>query len=386
MPAFDDRFVPISRRRFLGLVAVGGAGAWLLGCGKEGATEIATGPKGLILGASRQVNRDGRSRHWLGFVDLDTPEPTTRRMALPFFAHGMVPHPVHRERLALFEKRGRGACEVDLARGAVRRMIETLDHREFYGHGAFSPDGKLCYATESDIEDDYVGVVAIRDAETMKIVGEFPTFGSAPHDCHLIDGGRRMVITNGGDRWGGAAAPSVTIIDVARQELIERIEFDTPRLNAGHVAIATDDSLAIVSAPREGMPDLEKEPGAVTLRPSGGKLITMREPADVAAKMLSETLSVAIDERRHLVGATNPAGDIVTFWDLDRCRHLGSLELENARGIVLTEDGNEFVVSYGKDDGFVVRISTETLKPVAAARPVPTVIGGSHLINYRFDA
>ncbi|MCB9832140.1 MAG: DUF1513 domain-containing protein [Planctomycetes bacterium] len=392
MPHDLDQPRPIHRRQFLGLGLAALGSSWLFACGGKTEAPVvasrsaAAGKKGLIIGASRAVSPTGENGFWLGTVDFDQPEVQVAHMKMPFFGHGMVPHPIERQRLAVFEKRGRGACEVDLAVGGVTRMIETLPNREFYGHGAFSADGKLCYAAESDVEDDYVGVIALRDATTMAIIGEFPSFGSAPHDLHLIDGGRRMVVTNGGDKWGGEVLPSVTIIDVAKRSLIEKIEFDGPRINAGHVAIAQDGGLAIVSAPREGMGDGKKEIGALSLRPAGGKLVTMREPEAVTSAMISETLSVAIHEGRRLVAATTPLGNLVTFWDLDRCRHVASLEFDGPRGVVLSEDQSEFIVSYGTGKGFITRISVATLKEVPGSKPVSTVITGSHLINYRWNA
>ena len=55
-------------------------------------------------------------------------------------------------------------------RGHARRDQSDLG-REFYGHGAFSPDGSTLYATESIIDEDYRGVVVVRDAKTLEEIG-----------------------------------------------------------------------------------------------------------------------------------------------------------------------------------------------------------------------
>jgi hypothetical protein len=45
-------------------------------------------------------------------------------------------------RVVVFEKIGPGAAEIDLKSGRVTRGIRPAQGRWFYGHGAFSPDGK----------------------------------------------------------------------------------------------------------------------------------------------------------------------------------------------------------------------------------------------------
>lgn len=390
--ATDGEARALSRRRFLGMSATAVAGLVVLpGCGESktggaghAAAKSGPGRKGFILGPGKDTNvRTGEHRYYLAFVDLDVDPPQAKRAALSFFGHGLVPHPIHRERLAVFEKRGKGACEFDLSTGQVIRTIETVKTRQFYGHGAFTGDGKLCFATESDLVDDYRGVVAVRDAATMEIVSEFPSFGTAPHDCVLVDGGKTMVITNGGDPPGGDSAPAVTFIDMKKRELVDKIEFDTPRINAGHVAVAANGDVAVVSAPREGV---HEGTGALTLRPVGEPAHTVTEPAEITSRMNLETLSVAIHEPKGLVGATNPAGDIVTFWRMRDRSYVGKFEVKFPRGIVLTEDGREFVISHGKPERYLTRLDVATLEPVAGGRDIACGIGGSHLINYRYDA
>lgn len=68
--------------------------------------------------------------------------------------------------------------------------------RHFYGHGAFSADGKLLYATENDFEQAR-GIIGIYDAtDRFHRVGEFSTFGTGPHDLHVM--GDVLAVANGG--------------------------------------------------------------------------------------------------------------------------------------------------------------------------------------------
>jgi hypothetical protein len=283
--------------------------------------------------------------------------------------------------MAVFEKRGKGACEVDLKEGRVTRTIEIQGNREFYGHGAYSPDGKLLYCAETITEGEYVGVIAVRDAESHEYLGEFPSFGSSPHDCHLINGGSVMVITNGGGPEGGVP-PSVTYVDVKEEKLLEKLEFETPSINAGHLDITADGGLAVVSAQREGLPD--RFPGGITLKLANGEFRTLREPAEVITRLLGETLSVCIHEATNVVGATTPAGNLLTFWDLGTGRLLRYYLLQNPRGIELTQDGEHFLVSYGfgKPPEALCLFSARSLERIPGYDLAPTGITGSHLISY----
>ena len=75
------------------------------------------------------------------------------------------------------------AAVVDRGTGRVRLVVTTPPERHFFGHGVFSPDGRLLYATENragiDDPDAGAGVLGIYDAGAgYRRVGERPTHGS----------------------------------------------------------------------------------------------------------------------------------------------------------------------------------------------------------------
>ena len=334
--------------------------------------------RGVLLGPGSRSAASGPQAEelLLALLDLDAPEPRVETLELAFMAHGVVVDPHDPQRVVLFEKRGRGACEVHLAAREVVRPIETAAGREFYGHGAFSPDGTLLYSTETQVDDGYRGLVAVRDARTFEPLGEFPSHGLAPHDCALRDGGKTMVITNGGGRHEGTEPGCVTYVDVASERLIEKLEFAPAVYSAGHLALTARGDLAVSSAAREWMP--KETLGAASFRTKGGRFRTMTEPPELTTRMLGESLSLAIHEPSATVGITNPAGHLVTFWDLGRSSLLGSLDLPYPRGIAVTLDGGEFVVSYGKGTS-LLGVSPRTLEPTGSTTVSPTFMTGSHV-------
>lgn len=298
--------------------------------------------KGTVLGGGA-FRAGGIDRFVLAVIDLDAPRPVAEPIPTAFLPHGFAFHPARPERVAVFEKHGPGACVMDLAARAVARPVGTVAARSFYGHGAYAPDGSVLYATETRLADR-AGVLVARDAETLAELGEVPTHGRAPHDCALIDDGRVMIVANGGSALGDETdPPCVTWVELASGRLLERMTLASPRYNAGHFALSARGDLALVSAPRDGLAPPERHRGALTLRPAGGTPRTVEAPLRVVERMLGETLSVAI--AGEVVVATNPLGDLVSFWRMDGAC-LGALEMRAPRGVAVTLDGSWLLVSH----------------------------------------
>lgn len=386
---------PSTRRRFMKRAAMATtaltASCVLTACGGSpeengggsGAGGDSATARGHVIGAGKFVAPE-KTTCILSLVDLDASETSLRWFELPFFGHGVVGHPLDRKRAIVFEKKGPGACEVDLAERKVLRPITTKKSRHFYGHGAFSPDGSLLYCTESDLESAYAGVVAVRDGKTFELLGEFPSHGASPHDCVLVDSGKTMVITNAGGEFGGKVKPSVAYVDVEKQSLVEELTFTSPRISAGHLAISSKGDLVCVGAPRDGLPNKGEQPGQISMRTFGGRWRTMTDPAAVTSRMKAETLSVAIHEPTGKVLATNPAGNIATLWDLDAGKYITHHELEYPRGAAVTLDEEAFVVCYGKGGrgASIVRIDPRSNEIITGSTLANVGIGGSHLFPY----
>jgi hypothetical protein len=370
-PASPDSQGP-SRRDFLRA-----AGAATLGASLGGACALRTAArKGMIVGAGRFLTTDtGRMTYVLCVFDLDGDR--SRALTMEFFGHGLAFHPQEPQRAVVFEKKGAGCCEVDLRTGRVTRAIRTPPHRAFYGHGAFTRDGQALFATENHLETNN-GLIVIRDAKTFQELGEFPTYGQSPHDCHLVDEGKTLVITNGGGLVETDALPSVTFVDARSTKLLEKLTFETPRINAGHLAISARRDVVAISAPRDGLP--RESQGGVTIRTGAGPFETMTRPQEVVQRMIGESLSLCIDDGRRVVGVTNPDGNIVTFWHLDQKRLVKHLDLPAPRGIARTLDGSSLVLSYGQ--GTLALLDPETL----TLRPAPVVatstLSGSHIFAW----
>jgi uncharacterized protein len=361
----------IKRRDFLITSAIAGVGVAILKY--PHLLNLKKSPQlGKIIGGGKGV-MNNKPIHYLSMVNLDEATPSPLFFPLDFLAHGTSIHPFKPHLLALFEKKGSGACELDLSAGHVTRTIATDPKRIFYGHGTYSADGSHLYSTETILETEE-GVIVARDSQTMKIEGFFPTYGSNPHDCQLIENGKVLAITNGGSRMGSNSIPCVTYVEIESQKLLQKYQMKDPRFNTGHLIVANGKDLAVASAPRLGLP--EDGPGALSLLGKDGQLKNLNT-AQYNVNLKSETLSLCVDEVREVLAATSPAGNIVTFWGLHTGELLSKLELPNPRGIVMTADRSFFAISNGKDAELLL-VNADTRTPTKT-RISRAGYSGSHL-------
>lgn len=339
-------------------------------------------PVGVVLGGGALRHKStGEARFVLGRVDLDAATPQAAEAEIGFLAHGITPHPTRRREVVMFEKHGPGCCVFDLEASEVLRTVACAPQREFYGHGAYSPDGRHLYCTETDLRDGRRGYITVRDGKTFETLGDFPSYGLAPHDCMFAADGTTLVVANGGSGAGrDEDRPGVAFVDVRDGKLLDVLPMTSAHINAGHLDLTAAGDLALVSAPRDGY-DPARACGGVSLRAAGAALSTVREPEAIVTKLVGETLSVAIHPGTRVVGATTPLANFVTFWNLDTGALVGKLRVPNPRGIALSLSGEEFLVNFGAPPR-VARVDAQTLRPVEAPgnqRGYLSMVSGSHI-------
>jgi len=345
--------------------------------------------QGTIIGGGSFI-KDGAQRFVLTLIDLDGDRQTARLIPTGFLPHAIAIDPTDPTKAAVFEKKGPGGCYVDLDAGKNLRPLVSPPERHFYGHGAYAVDGSVLYATESYLDDDHRGALVVRDAQSFDELGTVSTFGTAPHDCMLLEDGNTMVVTNGGGALKGGAPPCVTYVDLKANKLLEKIELKAPRFNTGHLAINHRGDLAVVSAPRDGLPGKGPGLGAVSLKPNGAPIETMRKPKKVAERMKGETLSVLIHEagfeggETDCVFATHPEGNMVTVWSMRHGKLIRKYDqFEQPRGICLTLDGAQIVLGHSKGQSVALSfLDAASGDPLPDQTIEPSYISGSHLFAH----
>ena len=140
------------------------------------------------------------------------------------------------------------ALGLDAAAGRVLHRFDAVAGRHFFGHGFFSPDGRLLYATENDFDAE-AGAIGIYDAaDGWRRVGEIAGVGIEPHEAALLGDGRTIVAADGGilthPDYGreklnlATMAPALVYVDRASGEILETARLDPAlhRLSIRHLA------------------------------------------------------------------------------------------------------------------------------------------------------
>lgn len=154
------------------------------------------------------------------------------RIDLPDRGHDVTHDPNSTHAVVFARRPGTFALVFDRASGKAVRLIEAAEDRHFFGHGVFSPDGRLLYVAENDF-DNYAGMIGLYDVRAgYAKIGEFPAQGMDTHDIQLMEGGRYLAIANGGIRqhpdMGRAKLnldhmePSLVILDLADGRMVEK--------------------------------------------------------------------------------------------------------------------------------------------------------------------
>lgn len=357
---------PIDRRRFLATGAVFGAAA-LAGRGR-GVRAAAAG--GLFYSA----RADAAGRYFVTGFDSDGAVVVDR----PLAARGHGSAFARDGRVVHFARRpGRFALVLDPATGTVEAEIDSIDGRHFEGHGAFSPDGRLLYATENDYEIAR-GVIGVYDAtDKWRRVAEFDTGGMDPHEMRLMPDGDTLVVANGGilthpdypqenlDIAG--MDPSLAYVDRRDGSLIgiHRLAPELAQLSLHHLAVAADGTVYAV------MQDAMKReaPASLIVEHRPGADMALIDPGRAALDRLDGYCgSAALDSSEAFLAVSSPRGGCVLFWDRARRRVVDELALADVCGLAPGGPPGVILVTSGQGGALLRDVargrSTEIAAPI----------------------
>jgi hypothetical protein len=239
------------------------------------------------------------------------------RLALPARGHDVSFDPASSRAVAFARRPGTFALVFDTATGQPVKLIKAAEDRHFFGHGAFSGDGKLLYVAENDF-DNYAGMIGVYDtrAEYRKI-GEFPAHGMDTHDLQMIEGGRYLAIANGGIRQHPDTGrtklnldhmePSLAIVDLSDGRLVEKHDLpaDIRQLSTRHMD--TDNQGRIwFGCQFEGARN--RRPPLLGHFRRGEQLTFIDIPADVLDGLDNYVGTVEVNRQTDLVAISSPRG------------------------------------------------------------------------------
>jgi hypothetical protein len=337
----------IDRRRFLGGVASLAGNAAL-------AFPSIAGERRELYAATRKSTEGAYSA-----AIFDSAGRDLNAVALPARGHDVTVCPVTRYCVAFARRPGNFAVAFTADRSQPPLPFTTPPDRHFYGHGVFSPDGWLLFATENDFAKGE-GRIGIYDATGgFKRIGEFSAYGIDPHDIALLGDGRTLVLANGGlvthpDFGGGrepldlaAMDPSLSYVDLRNGDLIEKhaLPSDLRMASLRHLDRGAGDRV-VIGCQSNATPDGPELP--LVLRHRLGEEIAIVELGGaLSASLKGYISSVAADASGETTAVTSSKGNSVVFLDIATGRVLGSRSLSDVSGVAAGAASGTFLLTTG---------------------------------------
>ena len=328
-----------------------GAAAWAL---PAVATRPAFSNAERLFAAARRGN-DGRFSAAIFRPDGSD----VRSVVLPERAHDLTVCPVTRRCVAFARRPGNFAVAFSRDRSEPPVTFTTPEDRHFFGHGVFSPDGNLLYATENDF-DAGQGRIGIYEAGNgFRRVGELSSHGVEPHDMALLKRAPILVVANGGilthpDIGEGrrmlnpdSMEPSLAYIDLRTGDLIERHDLGVGlrRLSIRHLDVGRDDTV-VVGCQYEG--PRSDRPGLVLRHQRGAALATFGLPGATTALLDNYVSSVAVDRAGEVAAVTSSRGSHAVLIDIATGQVLRVTQLADVSGVAPAGDPGGFLLTSGE--------------------------------------
>jgi hypothetical protein len=325
--------------------------------------------------ATAFVKRDGS----FGAAVLSEAGKILHTVDLPDRGHDVTFDPVSKRSVVFARQPGTFAVVFDHAGREKPLTIASIAGRHFFGHGVFSPDGVLLYATENDF-DNAAGVVGIYDARAkFNRIGEFPTYGMGPHELLLLGDGRTLAIANGGIEthpdFGRAELniatmkPSYTLVDRITGDLIERHELP-PSLHQLSIRHMDRDKAGTVWFGCQYRGPATDRPALIGRAVRGKDLELLDMPRDVLSSFRNYIGSVAVNPTASTVAVTSPEGNALAVIDAANGRVVTTRSLVEVCG--LAPDGIDFMATTG---------AGEIIGGAGATRSEPDYVWDNHMLR-----
>jgi hypothetical protein len=244
--------------------------------------------------------------------------------------------------VAFARRPGTFAVAFDIAGRSEPQAFLSPPERHFFGHGAWSDDGKLLFATENDFGASR-GVIGVYDAtDHYRRIAEFPCHGLGTHEAILLPDGKTLAIANGGiethPTYGREMLniptmdPSLAFVDATSGHLLAqyRLPQRLHQLSIRHMAVGADGKIWF-GTQWEGDP-LET-PSLVGRATIDGGLELAETPTPELYAMNRYVGAVAASRDGTVICASAPRGGLIAYWSAETGKMLGTTAIEDSSGI-----------------------------------------------------
>ncbi len=156
-----------------------------------------------------------------------------REIPMTARGHDVALHALSGNAVVFARRPGTFAVAFNVHHATKPQIFTAHADRHFYGHGAFSRDGRRLYVAENDIPGAR-GVIGIYDVGgRYKKIGEHPSHGLGPHEIILLSDGKTLAVANGGlDTVPEAGRENLNLDDM--QPSLTFVDCETGDLRAKH--------------------------------------------------------------------------------------------------------------------------------------------------------
>ena len=279
-------------------------------------------------------------------------------LPLPSRGHGIAINPILGHGVAFARRPGDYFMVFDYQTGQIIQLNIASRSRHFYGHGVFSNDGKLLYATEGERSSSR-GIIGVYDVGNgYKKLDEFSGFGLGPHEV-IIMPDDTLVIGVGGVHTKGripmnldAMMPSLSYLS-RDGALIDQVSLPDKQLSIRHLAHDGDKTVLCGQQYRGRR---EESPSLLAMHRANDKFVELHAEPEQWARFEHYIASIAASTEWIL--ATSPRGNCYGIWSKKSLKLVELRSLPDASGVVVFDDG--FRISSGS--GTVITQSTPQYK------------------------
>lgn len=331
-------------RRSLVLGTLAALPAWSLSHALAGG-----GPEVAFVSSARRG--DGQ----YGVLLLDREGQIVRDIPLSARGHDIALHRASGRAVVFARRPGTFAVAFDLGGAAKPQIFTAIVGRHFYGHGAFSADGRLLYVSENDIANAR-GVVGIYDISGGYIrVGEFSSHGVGPHEIILLSDGETLAVANGGidtapesgrealNLW--SMQPSLVFVNSKSGALVAKHQLapEVSRLSIRHLAA---DSAGRIWFGGQWESVLSASPELIGCAGPDDAIRLIAPAAAMGAALKGYIGSMAASTDGRIIAASAPKAGRIIYIDAASGTVCGTSELKDGCGIA-GGDGGTFAVTSG---------------------------------------
>ena len=296
-----------------------------------------------------------------------------REIAMPARGHDLAVHAASGRAVAFARRPGTFAMAFDIHGRRAPQVFVARPDRHFFGHGAWSKDGKLLFATENDFSAGE-GRVGVYDAtHEYRRIGEFPTRGIGTHEAILMPDGRTLAIANGGIEthpdYGREMLniptmdPSLAFIDLDGHVIAQhRLPAEHHQLSIRHMAVGADGKIWF-GTQWEGDP--LATPSLVGRASLEDGLRLVETPPSELNAMRRYVGAMAASRDGTLICASAPRGGLIAYWSVETGRYLGRTDIVDSSGI--TGFGGKSVLA-SNGEGRIVEADSAAVRD-AVVRP-----------------